>query len=129
MSGTGSRTPRVSVPNVSTPGRRSDTPWTRWDATAVLEITLMSFEGGMEMTTSTATQRRELAQRTGDGIEVTLLWTESTNSVTLAVIDSHSAEELEFEVDAGCALDAFNHPYAYAAARRVRSADTTRVAA
>jgi hypothetical protein len=93
----------------------------------VLEIAPMSFEGGAEMATST-TERRELAQRTADGIEVTLLWTESTNAVTIAVIDSHSAEELEFEVDASCALDAFNHPYAYAAAQGVRTAPATRLA-
>ena len=73
------------------------------------------------MTTSAANERRELAQRSSDGIEVTLLWTESTNVITIAVIDSHSAEELEFEVDGTSALDAFNHPYAYAAADRVRS--------
>jgi hypothetical protein len=73
------------------------------------------------MTTSAANERRELAQRSSDGIEVTLLWTESTNVITIEVIDSHSAEELEFEVDGTSALDAFNHPYAYAAADRVRS--------
>ena len=73
------------------------------------------------MTTSAANVRRELAQRTSDGIEVTLLWTKSTNVITIAVIDSHSGEELEFDVDGTSALDAFNHPYAYAAADRVRS--------
>ena len=64
------------------------------------------------MATSQATQRRELAHRTTNGIDVTLLSTKSTNVVTIAVIDSHSAEELEFEVDGRFALDAFNHPYA-----------------
>ena len=73
------------------------------------------------MTRSAANERRELAQRTSDGIEVTLLWTKSTNVITIAVIDSHSGEELEFEVGGTSALDAFNHPYAYAAADRVRS--------
>jgi hypothetical protein len=81
------------------------------------------------MTTSTATKRRELAQRAGNGIEVTLLWTESTNAVTVAVTDSHSAEKLEFEVEASCALDAFNHPYVYAATHRVRCTHGTRIAA
>jgi hypothetical protein len=87
----------------------------------VLEITPRSLEGGSEMTTSAANERRELAQRTSDGIEVTLLWSESTNAITIAVIDSHSAEEIEFEVDGSSALDASNHPYAYAATDRVRS--------
>ena len=81
------------------------------------------------MTTSATTGRRELAQRTSDGIEVTLLWTKSTNVITIAVIDSHSAEELEFEVDGTFALDAFNHPYAYAATDRVRSGSCTTLAA
>jgi hypothetical protein len=87
----------------------------------VLEITPRSLEGGTEMVTSATSERRELAQRTSDGIEVTLLWTKSTNVITIAVIDTHSAEELEFEVDGASAVDAFKHPYAYAAADRVRS--------
>jgi hypothetical protein len=91
----------------------------------MLEITLRSFEGGPEMATSAATERRELAHRTGDGIEVTLLWTKSTNRIAIAVADSHSGEELEFEVDGSRALDAFNHPYAYAAAVRAHSAPAT----
>jgi hypothetical protein len=93
----------------------------------VLAITLRSFEGGTEMTTSAAAERRELAQRTGNGIEVTMLWTTSTNAVTVAVVDTHSGEKLEFEVDGSCALDAFNHPYAYAATVRVSSAQATRL--
>lgn len=80
------------------------------------------------MTTSAATERRELAHRTGNGIEVTLLWTESTNTVTIAVLDADSGERLEFEVDGPRALDAFNHPYAYAATVPVRSMQATRLA-
>jgi hypothetical protein len=85
----------------------------------VIEITFSSFEGGTEMATSAVIERRELAHRTGDGIEVTLLWTKSTNTITTAVVDAHSGEELEFEVDGSRALDAFKHPYAYAATVRV----------
>jgi hypothetical protein len=95
----------------------------------MLEITLRSFEGGPEMATSAATERRELAHRTGDGIEVTLLWTKSTNSVAIAVADTHSGKEFEFEVDGSRALDAFNHPYAYAATVGVHSAQATLTAA
>jgi hypothetical protein len=73
------------------------------------------------MVTSATNERRELAQRTSDGIEVTLLWTKSTNVITIAVIDTRSAVVLEFEVDGTAALDAFNHPYAYAATDRVGS--------
>ena len=80
------------------------------------------------MTTSTATEQRELAQRTTNGIDVTLLWTESTNTVAVAVLDTNSGEELEFEIDGRFALDAFNHPYAYAATVRARSAQATPLA-
>ena len=80
------------------------------------------------MATSAATERRELAHRTGNGIEVTLLWTESTDRVMIAFVDTHSGEELEFAVDGSRALDAFHHPYAYAATVRVRSAQAPRLA-
>ena len=81
------------------------------------------------MIASAATERRELAHRSTDGIDVTLLWTQSSNVVTIAVIDSHSGEELEFEVDGRYALDAFNHPYAYAATGRVHSPQVAPLAA
>ena len=70
------------------------------------------------MTATTLTARRELARRTSDGIEVTLFWSKPSNQVTVAVLDSHSDEALEFEVDGSAALDAFNHPYAYVASGR-----------
>jgi hypothetical protein len=91
----------------------------------MLEITLKSLQGGPEMATSAAAERRELAHRTGDGIEVALLWTKSTDRVAIAVADTRSGEELEFEVDGSRALDAFNHPYAYAATVRVHSGPAT----
>jgi hypothetical protein len=74
------------------------------------------------MTATTFTNRRELAYRTSDGIEITLFWSKPSNQVTIAVLDTRSDEALEFDVDGSAALDAFNHPYAYAATRRVRSA-------
>jgi hypothetical protein len=72
------------------------------------------------------TARRELAHRTSDGIEVTLFWSKPSSQVTIALLDSHSAEAVEFEVDGSTALDAFNHPYAYAATHQVRHLATTR---
>jgi hypothetical protein len=68
------------------------------------------------MSAITSRDRRELAHRQSDGIGVTLFWNEGTNRVTIDVLDSRSGEALEFEVDGCAALDAFNHPYAYAAA-------------
>ncbi len=79
------------------------------------------------MTATAFTERRELAHRTSDGIEVSLFWTKPSNRITVAVLDSHSDEALEFEVDGSAALDAFNHPYAYAATRYVRKLATTRI--
>ena len=80
------------------------------------------------MTATAFTERRELAHRTSDGIEVTLFWIQPANRVTIAVLDTRSDEALEFDVDGHAALDAFNHPYAYAAAQRVRNVLTPRVA-
>jgi hypothetical protein len=69
------------------------------------------------MTATAFTERRELAHRTRDGIDVTLFWSKPANQVTIAVLDAHSGDGFEFEVDGSVALDAFNHPYAYAAIR------------
>jgi hypothetical protein len=79
------------------------------------------------MIATTFTPRRELAHRINDGIEVTLFWSQSSNRVTIGVLDSHSDEALEFDVNAGVALDAFNHPYAYAGTRKVRTLAATRM--
>ncbi len=69
------------------------------------------------MAATRITERRELAQRAGDGIEVTLYWNKPTDRVTIVVFDVRSEEVLEFEIDGKAALEAFNHPYAYAATR------------
>jgi hypothetical protein len=81
------------------------------------------------MTTTASAEGLELAHRTSNGIEITLFWNKPSTRVTVAVLDSHSDETLEFEVDGSSALDAFNHPYAYAATRRGRNSVTTRVTA
>ncbi|HUA07487.1 MAG TPA: hypothetical protein VMB27_26530 [Solirubrobacteraceae bacterium] len=69
------------------------------------------------MTLTALTDRRELAHRANDGLEVTLFWSKSSNRVTLEVFDSRSGQRLEFDVDGYAALDAFKHPYVYAAKR------------
>jgi hypothetical protein len=56
---------------------------------------------------------RELARRTGDGVDVTLLWDSRTDSVFVAVDDERRGERFRIAVDNGNALDAFHHPYAY----------------
>ena len=74
------------------------------------------------MTATAINERRELAHRTSDGIEVTLFWTKPSDRVTISVVDTRSGEILEFEVAGSAALDAFNHPYAYASRRDYHSA-------
>jgi hypothetical protein len=58
---------------------------------------------------------RELAQRRQDGLEVTLLWNEATNEVTIELCDERTETAFAFVVDPARALDAFNHPFPYAA--------------
>jgi hypothetical protein len=77
------------------------------------------------MTPTAFTKRRELAHRTTHGIEVTLSWSKPSSRVIVAVLDTRSDEALEFDVDASAALDAFNHPYAYAASYAARNLATT----
>jgi hypothetical protein len=61
----------------------------------------------------------ELDHRSNDGLEVTLLWEAETNRVTVGVFDAKSGDDFDIEVDPSEALDAFHHPYAYAAKRGV----------
>jgi hypothetical protein len=63
---------------------------------------------------ATDTLPRELAYRKNDGIQVALLWQPSDNATSILVEDMRTGVALEFEVHGADALDAFNHPYAYA---------------
>jgi hypothetical protein len=67
------------------------------------------------MTATMIATRRELAHRVSSGIEVFLFWNTPANRVTVEVFGARFDEGFELEVDGGDALDAFNHPYAYAA--------------
>ena len=58
---------------------------------------------------------RELAQRRQDGLEVTLLWDARTNEVSIGLVDEAHGSAVAFVVDPSSALDAFYHPFAYAA--------------
>jgi hypothetical protein len=64
--------------------------------------------------TTAITKRTELAHRAGGGIDVYLFWNEPTGRVTVGVHDARTDDSFELEVDGRHALDAFNHPYAYA---------------
>jgi hypothetical protein len=60
-------------------------------------------------------QSRELAARESDGVHVHLLWHPRENAVSVAVEDERAGDRFEIAVAPDCALDAFYHPYAYAA--------------
>jgi hypothetical protein len=71
--------------------------------------------------TATATEAPlELDHRAGDGLEVWLLWRSATDRLFVLVHDARLDEFFEVDVDHAEALDAFRHPYAYAAFRRTR---------
>ena len=57
---------------------------------------------------------RELDFRSTDGIDVTLLWSAETNRVWISVVDEKNSDWFEQDVHPALALDAFQHPYAYA---------------
>jgi hypothetical protein len=61
------------------------------------------------------TDMRELDHRRDDGIDVTLLWNSRTNQVLIAVEDEHGSNSFELKVPAADAMQAFRHPYGYAA--------------
>jgi hypothetical protein len=57
----------------------------------------------------------ELAVRENDGLVVSLFWSKATNRVQISVVDQMFDAELRIDVAGACALDAFYHPFAYAA--------------
>jgi hypothetical protein len=57
----------------------------------------------------------ELATRESDGLHVQLLWDRRTGAVTVAVEDLRAGDRFHLAVVRERALDAFYHPFAYAA--------------
>ena len=69
------------------------------------------------MTAETTTLIRELDRRTGDGLEVRLLWRPHDNVVLVAVADSRG-EDFAIQVQDGeQPMHVFHHPFAYADGR------------
>lgn len=60
-------------------------------------------------------QTRELAERDSDGIHVLLLWHPRGNTLSLSVKDAHVGDQFDIAVAPDRALDAYYHPFAYAA--------------
>ena len=58
---------------------------------------------------------RELAARESEGLYVRLLWDPIADAVTVAVEDLRAGDRFNLAVARERALDAFYHPFAYAA--------------
>ena len=69
---------------------------------------------------------RELDYRSTDGLEVTLLWEPEANGITVKVYDAQTGDDFDIDVDPAEAMDAFHHPYAYAASRGLHFVAGTR---
>jgi hypothetical protein len=74
----------------------------------------------MNIATLTNGNRRELAQRTNGGLEITLYWHPDTNRTSIDVHDRGIDETISFPVPAGRALDAFHHPFVFLSTRYER---------
>jgi hypothetical protein len=62
-----------------------------------------------------SSQAHELATRESDGINVVLLWHPDENALTVSVEDARAGDHFQMQVAPDRALDAFHHPFAYAA--------------
>jgi hypothetical protein len=58
---------------------------------------------------------RELDHRRTDGIDVRLLWSQVDDGILLVVSDSKTGDAFSVEVGRPETLEAFHHPYSYAA--------------
>jgi hypothetical protein len=63
--------------------------------------------------TITEPKKRELDRRRDGGIEVSLLWHEGDDTVSVAVEDEQTGDSFEVEVPREQALEAFKHPYVF----------------
>ena len=57
----------------------------------------------------------ELHRRASAGLEVSLLWSRGAGKLIVSVADTMTGESFELPVAREEALEAFNHPFAYAA--------------
>ena len=64
---------------------------------------------------SRTAQIRELAARDSDGVHVRLLWHPRENALAVFVEDTRAGDRFQLAVAPDSALDAFYHPFAYAA--------------
>jgi hypothetical protein len=62
----------------------------------------------------------ELDYRASAGLEVALLWSRSASKLVVSVVDTMTGERFELPVGRDEALEAFNHPFAYAAGHGIK---------
>ena len=70
----------------------------------------MSFQS----TRSQLPERRELAHRSGAGVDVTLYWHPTLDELIVCVCDKRDGAHFEIRPARYLALDVYYHPYAYA---------------
>jgi hypothetical protein len=78
----------------------------------------------MTRTTDIQEQGLELAQREGDGIRVTLYWRKRDDRVSVTVEDHLLGDATTIEVHPADAMDAYEHPFAYAYGSGTRNVGT-----
>jgi hypothetical protein len=59
--------------------------------------------------------RKELAHRSADGLEVSLLWDPLDNWLSVRVTDTRANERFEIPVGDAKPLEVFEHPFGYLA--------------
>jgi hypothetical protein len=62
-------------------------------------------------------EKRELAHRQNDGLEVSLLWDPRDDSLAVLVVDERLGVTLELSVGDESPLEVFYHPFAVASRR------------
>ena len=63
---------------------------------------------------SPVSERRELAHRSGAGVDVTLYWHPTLDELIVCVCDERHGAHFEIRPARDLALDVYYHPYAYA---------------
>jgi hypothetical protein len=68
----------------------------------------------------------ELDQRVSAGFEISLLWLRRDDNLIVSIEDRKTGESFELPVSSEEALEVFNHPFAYVAAREAGSSEAAR---
>jgi hypothetical protein len=79
-----------------------------------LFIAALPLEFGERAMTSVPLRARELAERASSGTRVRLLWRPGTKQLWVELRESANDRAVRIQVRPEQALDAFQHPYAYA---------------